>query len=50
MSEQETQVETPVVSLTENAQRMARHFLEQEPAGRALRVGVTSGGCSGFEY
>lgn len=50
MSEQETQVETPIVSLTENAQRMARHFIAEEGANKVLRVGVTSGGCSGFEY
>jgi iron-sulfur cluster insertion protein len=39
-----------VVTLTEAAQSMARKFLSEEPAGKVLRVGVTSGGCSGFEY
>ena len=46
----ETGVE--IVKLTEAAQRMARKFLaaEAEPEGKALRVGVDSGGCSGFSY
>lgn len=46
----ETSAET-VVTLTDNAQERARFFLEQEgEADSVLRVGVTTGGCSGFEY
>jgi iron-sulfur cluster assembly protein len=42
---------TPVVTLTEGAQAAARKFLAAEPdAGNVLRVGVNSGGCSGFSY
>ncbi|RMG15507.1 MAG: iron-sulfur cluster assembly accessory protein [Planctomycetota bacterium] len=44
----ETQQET-VVTLTEAAQEAARRFLAAEE-GKVLRVGVTSGGCSGFSY
>jgi iron-sulfur cluster assembly protein len=41
-----------VVHLTEAAQAAARRFLaeEAEPEGKALRVGVNAGGCSGFTY
>ncbi|MGE0706973.1 MAG: HesB/IscA family protein [Planctomycetota bacterium] len=41
---------TQIVTLTPEAEKMALHFLAEEPAGRVLRVGVTSGGCSGFSY
>lgn len=45
-----TSAET-VVTLTENAQERARFFLKEEgDAESVLRVGVTTGGCSGFEY
>jgi iron-sulfur cluster assembly accessory protein len=46
----ETSAET-VVTLTDNAQERARFFLENEgDADSVLRVGVSTGGCSGFEY
>ena len=43
---------TTIVTLTPKAQEMVRHFLaeEQDPTGKVLRIGVTSGGCSGFSY
>src|SRR5688500_16428844 len=43
---------TTIVTLTPNAQQMVRSFLAEEadPTGKVLRVGVTSGGCSGFSY
>ena len=47
-----TETTTHVVNLTEAAQAAARKFLaaEAEPEGKVLRVGVNSGGCSGFSY
>jgi len=46
----ETTAET-IVTLTEDAQERARFFLKEEGnAESVLRVGVTTGGCSGFEY
>jgi iron-sulfur cluster assembly protein len=43
---------TSIVNLTPNAQQMVRKFLaeEQDPSTKVLRVGVSSGGCSGFSY
>jgi iron-sulfur cluster assembly protein len=41
-----------IVTLTPKAQEMVRHFLaeEEDPTGKVLRIGVDSGGCSGFSY
>lgn len=40
-----------IVTLTAEAQARARKFLREEGCeGSVLRVGVTTGGCSGFEY
>lgn len=41
-----------IVTLTPKAQEMVRHFLaeEEDPTGKVLRLGVDSGGCSGFSY
>ncbi|MBL4844723.1 MAG: iron-sulfur cluster assembly accessory protein [Planctomycetes bacterium] len=43
-----------IVTLTESAQERARHFLKEEAeegqGESVLRVGVSTGGCSGFEY
>jgi iron-sulfur cluster assembly protein len=54
MAETETETNTAptVVTLTEAAQAMARKFLgeEERPEGKALRLAVSSGGCSGFSY
>jgi len=43
--------ETPL-TLTPAALAMAKKFLAEEadPAGKALRVGVETGGCTGFSY
>lgn len=43
---------THVVTLTEAAVAAARKFLaaDAEPEGKALRLGVNSGGCSGLSY
>ncbi|HEY5790051.1 MAG TPA: iron-sulfur cluster assembly accessory protein [Gammaproteobacteria bacterium] len=38
------------ITLTESAARQLHEFLEQRAAGTALRLGVTSSGCSGFAY
>ena len=41
-----------LIHLTENALVKARKYLAQEadPSDKVLRVGVNSGGCSGFSY
>lgn len=41
-----------LIQLTENALAKARKFLAQEadPSDKVLRLGVDSGGCSGFSY
>ena len=41
-----------MVTLTENAVKKVQEFfdVEAEAKGKALRVGVTPGGCSGYEY
>lgn len=43
---------TEIMTLTPKAQQMALAFLaeEQDRTGKVLRVGVSSGGCSGFSY
>lgn len=38
------------VTLTDRAARRVAHILSAEPAGTALRVSVSGGGCSGFQY
>ena len=51
MDTTEAQTES-VVRLTENAATRVREMLTQEPenAGKALRVYVEDGGCSGLQY
>ena len=41
-----------LVRFTETAKKMALRFLaeEEEPSDKVVRLGVTSGGCSGFTY
>ena len=41
-----------LIVLTPAAQTRAKAFIaeEEEPSDKVLRVGVTSGGCSGFSY
>jgi len=38
------------VSLSASAARRIARILEAEPEGTALRVSVSGGGCSGFQY
>ena len=45
----ETVVSAPV-TLSERAARRIARILAKEPGGTALRVSVSGGGCSGFQY
>jgi iron-sulfur cluster assembly accessory protein len=38
------------VTLTERAARRIGRILAKQPAGTALRIAVSGGGCSGFQY
>jgi iron-sulfur cluster assembly accessory protein len=38
------------VTLSDRAARRIAKVLSREPAGTALRVSVSGGGCSGFQY
>jgi iron-sulfur cluster assembly accessory protein len=38
------------VTLSDRAARRIAKVLSKEPAGTALRVSVSGGGCSGFQY
>ena len=38
------------VELTENAGRQIAKILSREPDGTVLRIAVSGGGCSGFQY
>jgi iron-sulfur cluster assembly accessory protein len=40
----------PSVQLSDSAVRRIAKILSREPAGTALRVSVSGGGCSGFQY
>jgi iron-sulfur cluster assembly accessory protein len=40
----------PAVTLSERAAKRIAAILSQEPAGTLLRVSVSGGGCSGFQY
>ena len=46
----ETQLDTVPVSLTERAARRIADILKEEPEMTMLRLAVTGGGCSGFQY
>lgn len=38
------------ITLSDSAARRVAAILAKEPAGTALRVSVSGGGCSGFQY
>jgi iron-sulfur cluster assembly accessory protein len=38
------------VSISERAAKRIARILESEPGGTALRISVSGGGCSGFQY
>jgi iron-sulfur cluster assembly accessory protein len=42
--------DTANVSLSDRAARRIARILSAEPGGTALRVSVSGGGCSGFQY
>jgi iron-sulfur cluster assembly accessory protein len=44
------EAETAPLVVTERAARRINAILEKEPAGSMLRVSVSGGGCSGFQY
>ena len=41
---------TTPVTLSERAARRIARILSAEPGGTALRISVSGGGCSGFQY
>lgn len=50
MSMEPETVQAPQVRLTERAARRIKEILSEEPGPAMLRVAVTGGGCSGFQY
>jgi iron-sulfur cluster assembly accessory protein len=46
----ETEHSTQPVTLTERAARRIAEILKEEPDNTMLRLAVTGGGCSGFQY
>src|SRR5688572_33161772 len=46
----ETQLDIQPVTLTERAARRITEILKEEPEKTMLRLAVTGGGCSGFQY
>jgi iron-sulfur cluster assembly accessory protein len=45
-----TDASTMNVTLSDRAARRIASILSAEPAGTALRISVSGGGCSGFQY
>jgi iron-sulfur cluster assembly accessory protein len=45
-----TMTETATVTLSERAAKRILKILSAEPGGTALRISVSGGGCSGFQY
>jgi iron-sulfur cluster assembly accessory protein len=45
-----TDVSTANVTLSDRAAKRIAKILSAEPGGTALRVSVSGGGCSGFQY
>jgi iron-sulfur cluster assembly accessory protein len=45
-----TITETATVTLSERAAKRILKILSAEPGGTALRISVSGGGCSGFQY
>ena len=43
-------VADPNLTLSDKAARRIAAILSSEPAGTALRISVSGGGCSGFQY
>jgi iron-sulfur cluster assembly accessory protein len=43
-------IDAGAVSLSERAAKRIARLLSGEPSGTALRVSVSGGGCSGFQY
>jgi iron-sulfur cluster assembly accessory protein len=46
----ETDLDIQPVTLTERAARRIADILKEEPGKTMLRLAVTGGGCSGFQY
>ena len=46
----ETKLQINPVTVTERAARRIAEILKQEPENTMLRLAVTGGGCSGFQY
>ena len=45
-----TDTDTAIVTLSERAAKRILKILSAEPGGTALRISVSGGGCSGFQY
>lgn len=43
-------VDTAPISLSDRAAKRIARILSKEPEGTALRISVSGGGCSGFQY
>ena len=46
----ETTLDSASVRLTDRAAKRIAKILQEEPGSSSLRVAVTGGGCSGFQY